>query len=314
LANAHQFILDLPQGYQTSAKTMLSGGQKQRIAIARAIISNPKILILDEATSALDNRNAKIVQTALNNVISNRTTIIVAHRMSSIRHADLILVFNRGNLIEQGKHEELMTIENGIYRTLCAESCDEETKQNEIPSDQSMSSLRKQISSSSNSQQMPTEEQIKDKKKQRSLFLDLLKYNSKEKYSLIVGCLCAFLYGGIEPAVAFVYSMIYGLLANPNLDVQSTETRDLSLSIFGIYAFGGIVQCLSTIIFSKAGEALTLRMRLLTFESILKQEISWFDDETNNIASLNSRLSSDTVALKVIRINRMRICFFLSIF
>jgi ATP-binding cassette subfamily B (MDR/TAP) protein 1 len=130
-------------------------------------------------------------------------------------------------------------------------------------------------------------------------FIKLLKLNSPEKFYLIVGSVCALLYGAVEPAVGLVYSMIYGLLANPNLETQSLGTRNLSLGIFGIYVFAGIVQFLSTVTFAKAGEALTLRMRLFTFEAMLRREISWFDDEKNSVGSLVTRLSNDTAAIKV---------------
>jgi ABC-type multidrug transport system fused ATPase/permease subunit len=130
-------------------------------------------------------------------------------------------------------------------------------------------------------------------------FIKLLKLNSPEKFYLIVGFICALLFGSVEPAVALLYSMIYGLLANPNLDDQSLRTRNLSLGILGIYILGGILQFLSTVTFTKAGEALTLRMRLFTFESMLRREMSWFDEEKNSVGSLITRLSNDTAALKV---------------
>jgi ATP-binding cassette subfamily B (MDR/TAP) protein 1 len=130
-------------------------------------------------------------------------------------------------------------------------------------------------------------------------FIKLLKLNSPEKFYLLTGCICSLLFGGVEPAVGYVYSIVYGLLANPNLADQSTRTRSFALSIFGIYVLAGILQFLSTVTFAKSGEALTLRMRLWTFQSMLRQEMSWFDDEANNVGSLITRLSSDTAALKV---------------
>ncbi|CAF1582735.1 unnamed protein product [Rotaria magnacalcarata] len=318
MANAHEFILELPEGYRTSAKGMLAGGQKQRIAIARAIISNPQILLLDEATSALDNRNTKIVQDALNQVSKGRTTIIVAHRITTIRDADVILVFDKGNVIEHGTHVELMQIENGIYRTLATQPDQEEDmdEKQQLSTNSSLTPIRQR--SLSSLQEIPlNDDDVKEKNPEKlshfsfhtPFFIKLLKLNSPEKLYLIVGSLCAILYGCVEPVVGLMYSMIYGLLANPNLEIQSLRTQNLSLGILGIYVFAGIVQFLSTVTFAKAGEALTLRMRLLTFEAMLRREIGWFDDEKNSVGSLITRLSTDTAALRNLTGTRMNVLF-----
>lgn len=120
IANAHDFIMATPDGYQTTIGdrgSRLSGGQRQRISIARAILKNPPILILDEATSALDTESEQLVQEALEHLMQDRTTLVVAHRLSTIRHADLICVLHEGQIVEQGKHEELLAL-NGYYRKL----------------------------------------------------------------------------------------------------------------------------------------------------------------------------------------------------
>jgi subfamily B ATP-binding cassette protein HlyB/CyaB len=111
LAGAHEFILELPQGYDTvigERGASLSGGQRQRVAIARALMTNPRILILDEATSALDYESERIVQDNMRNIASGRTVLIVAHRLSTIRRADRILTIDRGRLIEDGAHDDLI--------------------------------------------------------------------------------------------------------------------------------------------------------------------------------------------------------------
>ncbi|HEY9673911.1 MAG TPA: ATP-binding cassette domain-containing protein, partial [Waterburya sp.] len=110
-AGAHQFIKELPAGYESQIGEgggMLSGGQRQRLAIARALLGNPRLLVLDEATSSLDAESERIIQTNLNKIVEGRTTLIIAHRLSTVRNADLILVLDRGVLVESGTHDQLM--------------------------------------------------------------------------------------------------------------------------------------------------------------------------------------------------------------
>lgn len=121
LANVHLFIEKLPDGYQTlvgERGTQLSGGQRQRVAIARAILANPAVLVLDEATSSLDAESERLVQEALDKLMENRTSLIIAHRLSTVRRADQILVMSGGTVVEKGTHDELYARENSLYRTL----------------------------------------------------------------------------------------------------------------------------------------------------------------------------------------------------
>ena len=121
IANAHEFIVASPEGYQTvigDRGSRLSGGQRQRLSIARAILRNPPILILDEATSALDTESEKLVQEALQRLMQNRTSLVIAHRLSTVQHADEIVVLQHGRIVERGTHDELLRREGGVYQRL----------------------------------------------------------------------------------------------------------------------------------------------------------------------------------------------------
>jgi subfamily B ATP-binding cassette protein HlyB/CyaB len=120
LAGAHEFILELPQGYDTvvgERGSSLSGGQRQRIAIARTLVIDPRILIFDEATSALDYESERVIQQNMRSIAQGRTVLIIAHRLSTVRGADRIITIERGRLVEDGKHDDLIN-GGGRYATL----------------------------------------------------------------------------------------------------------------------------------------------------------------------------------------------------
>ncbi len=120
VANAHDFIMALPQGYDTRVGergVKLSGGQRQRIAIARAVLKDPAVLVLDEATSALDNESEHLVEVALERLLVGRSTLIIAHRLSTVQRADRLIVLDRGRIIEEGNHAELLR-RGGVYARL----------------------------------------------------------------------------------------------------------------------------------------------------------------------------------------------------
>jgi ATP-binding cassette subfamily B protein len=121
LANAHEFILRQPKGYHTlvgERGVKLSGGERQRVALARAFLANTPVLVLDEATSSLDSESEALIQEAMERLMAGRTSIVIAHRLSTVRMLDRILVFERGRVVEEGTHEELVRSEGGTYRRL----------------------------------------------------------------------------------------------------------------------------------------------------------------------------------------------------
>ena len=129
---AHEFILRLPHGYDSLVGERgqgLSGGERQRISIARALLIDPKILILDEATSSVDTETEKEIQKALDNLVRGRTTIAIAHRLSTLRKADRLVVMDRGRLVELGNHDELMAAEGHYYKLYQAQARNVDTEQ-----------------------------------------------------------------------------------------------------------------------------------------------------------------------------------------
>ena len=131
LASAHDFIVRLPKGYATlvgERGVKLSGGERQRVAIARAFLADAPILILDEATSSLDSESEVLIQQAMERLMIGRTTLIIAHRLSTVRALDRLLVFDRGRIVEEGRHEALVRLDGGIYRRLFERQALELTK------------------------------------------------------------------------------------------------------------------------------------------------------------------------------------------
>ncbi|KAL0487883.1 ABC transporter B family member ABCB1 [Acrasis kona] len=132
-ANAHEFVMKFAQGYDTTVGergVRLSGGQKQRVAIARAILKDPKILILDEATSALDAESEFLVQQALDRLMTGRTVLIIAHRLSTVKNADCVCVVSKGKVVETGTHDELISVQDGIYKNLVSRQLQHDTNVN----------------------------------------------------------------------------------------------------------------------------------------------------------------------------------------
>ncbi|KAL2825583.1 P-loop containing nucleoside triphosphate hydrolase protein [Aspergillus cavernicola] len=329
MANAHDFVTALPEGYETNVGQrgfLLSGGQKQRIAIARAIVSDPKILLLDEATSALDTKSEGVVQAALEKAAEGRTTIVIAHRLSTIKTAHNIVVLVNGTIAEQGTHDELVDREGAYYNLVEAQRINEEKEAAALDADADIntedlakqeitqiktatsgsSSLdddkksainrtgtHKSISSAVLSKRSP------EKARKYSLW-SLLKFvasfNKPELLYMLIGLFFSFLAGGGQPTQAVLYAKAISTLSlsESEFDKLRHDANFWSLMFFVVGIVQFITQSITGAAFAVCSERLIRRARSMAFRSMLRQDIAFFDKEENSTGALTSFLSTET--------------------
>ncbi|CAL4949383.1 unnamed protein product [Urochloa decumbens] len=340
LANAAKFIDKLPNGLDTMVGergTQLSGGQKQRIAIARAIVKNPRILLLDEATSALDMESERVVQEALNRVMLERTTIIVAHRLSTVKNADVISVLRHGKMVEQGSHVELMKIPEGAYSQLIHL---QETRQeaefssvdpdiivtngfgsrsfNNKPRSQSISRRSASKGSSSfghsgrlsfptplglpdpvefsETPDVETTDKVTNTPKKAPI-ARLFYLNKPEAFVLALGSITAAMHGVIFPIYGTLISTAIKVFYEPPAELLKDSRFWASMfAVLGACAF--VLIPVEYFLFGLAGGKLVERVRSLTFQSVMRQEINWFDKPEHSSGSIGARLSTDALNVK----------------
>ena len=304
IANAHDFISALPQGYNTQigeGGAQLSGGQKQRICIARSLVRDPKILLLDESTSNLDSKSESVVQEALQKATENRTTLIIAHRLGTIRRCDKIMVLNDGKITEQGKHEELAKNEKSIYYKLM--------KLQDLKGLKSSENLAKSSSSTVNVEPKMSEEasnqidnldnpSAKDMNIPRTAFQlskQLLKIQSKQNRLTLIGLFGSAVLGIAWPLAA---ACISELLILGDIRERSVKLKLWSslLVCCGLAAFFGVL--MQNIFLSLSAEKFTKFIKLQYFNSILSQDLSFFDKKENSVGSLVFRLNNQMNQLK----------------
>ncbi|XP_022715339.1 uncharacterized protein LOC111274727 isoform X4 [Durio zibethinus] len=317
-ANAHSFIYDLPQGYDTQvgAKgTQLSGGQKQRIALARALIKDPRILLLDEPTSALDSQSEAVVQQAIDKISKGRTTIVIAHRLATVRNANTIVVLDHGSVVETGNHHQLMERAGAYYELvkLASEAVSKPTlnekntqKGIEFPTHEKSgyeaptSPYVYEISRSKYLNSIQEVNQVEEEMQQRP---ESRNFQISEIWALqrpeLISLLLGLMLGMAAGAILSIFPFLLGLALQAYFDDSAkSEVGKLSLALVGL-GFGSIISMTGQQGFCGwAGTKLTMRVRDLLFRSILKQEPGWFDFEDNSTGILVSRLSVDCLSFR----------------
>ncbi|CAA7020756.1 unnamed protein product [Microthlaspi erraticum] len=315
LSEAISFINNLPEGFDTQVGErgiQLSGGQKQRITISRAIVKNPSILLLDEATSALDAESEKSVQEALDRVMVGRTTVVVAHRLSTVRNADIIAVVEGGKIIESGSHDDLISNPNGAYTSLLRIQEAANPNLSHTPSlpvstdslqEIQLQPITKTTSFCAKHQPGNQPETTKQRKVTLGRLYSMIRPDWK--YG-IFGTLGALIAGAQMPLFALGISTA---LVSFYMDWETTKHEVRKISI--LFCCGSVITVISHAIehttFGIMGERLTLRVRQMLFSAILRNEIGWFDKVDNTSAMLASRLESDATLLKTIVVDRSTI-------
>ena len=307
-SNAHDFIRRLPEGYYTQVgerASMLSGGQRQRVAIARSIISDPKVLLLDEATSALDPRAEKVVQDALHRVSANKTTLIIAHKLATVMAADNIAVMTSGQVVEQGTHSELLE-HDGLYaamvraQDLGAEAEEPEFRERSEEQDDVKEALDRPLSlQRTQSQALP-----KDSEREvehlsagtvgyslgKCIWIILKEHPDLYLWYLVIA-FGGLIGGGTYPAQAIIFSRLINVFT-----LQGSEAKNQAdfyalmffvLAIANLFGYFSIGWACNTI-----GQAITHRVRREMIERMVYFDQDFFDRPENSSGSLTSKLSS----------------------
>lgn len=327
-ANAADFVQGLPDKLNTfvgNSGSALSGGQKQRLAIARAILKDPKILLLDEATSALDRKNEMEIQKTLDEISTGRTTIVIAHRLSTVINADHIIVFDGGKIVEEGKHDELVAKEGKYYALQHLQLQAEEKEQENVDKKKSDDKVQTdqdqgKTSSSMQNQYNKTEgvdleiqqqnigepqkataegDQVKKKNKKEDvqIFKRLFQENKKDQPLIVFGMFIALLNGCVFPSMALILAEIMDAFALPDASDFRSRANLYSLLFLVLAIIALILDSIQQSLFNYIAENLSRKVRLDVFNKYLKMPIGWFDLPENAPGALCSKLAKDAALI-----------------
>ncbi|GJM97844.1 hypothetical protein PR202_ga14800 [Eleusine coracana subsp. coracana] len=287
-ANAHNFISQLPQGYDTQVGErgiQMSGGQKQRIAIARAILRSPRILLLDEATSALDTESERVVQQALDAVSTGRTTVVVAHRLSTIRNSDTIVVMQSGEVKETGSHDELVADENGLYSSLVSRQISRDSEEVDVTGITSAAEGKPGV-----------EKDMNDYHASPSMG-DAGENGTAKKPDTV--------FGAIQPLYAYLLGTMLSVFYLADHDEIKEQTRVCALMFVTLAVLLFFLSVGQHYSFGVMGEHLTWRIRERMLAKILTFEVGWFDRDENNTGTVCSQLAKDATVVRSLVGDRM---------
>ncbi|EKM58407.1 uncharacterized protein PHACADRAFT_252704 [Phanerochaete carnosa HHB-10118-sp] len=323
-ANADGFVSKLPLGYDTMVGErgfLLSGGQKQRIAIARAIVSDPRILLLDEATSALDTQSEGVVQDALDKAAAGRTTITIAHRLSTIKDAQCIYVMGDGRVLESGTHSELLSNEQGAYFRLVEAQKLRESNSIEDPLDAEVGEgatdgtlpakedgedyaelakeevpLGRMKSNRSLASEILAQKQSEEKEKEKDysmiyLFRRMGAINRDQWKRYTIATIAAIINGAVYPSFGIVFGRAVNAFSESDPHQRRHDGDRNALWLFVIAIIASVAGGLQNTFFGMTASELTAKIQKLGFRAILRQDIEYFDEDEHSTGSLTAGLS-----------------------